>query len=84
MAQIIIKTTTEEQKRVIDVLRRHGDAAIPMSEIAKLAKIKPNRVRYIISDLCEAGRLKRVPTKAFNAHYVRYGYIVIDSPNTVS
>lgn len=76
MAQININTTPEEQQAVIQVLRALQGTTISMTTIAKKAKLNPNRVRYIIVDLVDAGKVLKVPTKAFNEHYIRYKYVV--------
>jgi DNA-binding IclR family transcriptional regulator len=76
MAQINIVTTAEEQDKVLAVLRQLNGATAPVSQIAKHAKLNPNRVRYIIADLCDAGKVAKVPTKAINKHYIRYSYEV--------
>lgn len=76
MARIEIITTKEEQDRIIEVLKDLKDRTIAVSEIARIANMNPNRTRYVIADLVEFGRVKRVPTKAFNEHYIRYKYEV--------
>lgn len=78
MAHIIITTTTEEQTKVLSALKDLEGKTVSVSEIAKKAGMNPNRVRYVISDLVDAGRILRIPTKAFNKHYVRYKYEVIN------
>ena len=78
MAQINIITTLVEQNQVLQALRILTGQTIAVSAIAKQAKMNPNRVRYVITDLEEAGKIKRVPTKAFNEHYIRYKYEVIN------
>lgn len=77
MAIINIETTPAEQEQVITVLKKHFNETLPMSVIAKESGINKNRVRYVISDLETAGKVRRIPTKAFNAHYIRYKYEVI-------
>ena len=42
-----------------------------------MAGMNQSRVRYVITDLEEAGKIKRVPVKAFNVHYIRYKYEVL-------
>lgn len=78
MAQINITTTPEEQAILLATLRQLKDKTVAMSAIARQAKLNPNRVRYIIADLCEAGKLRKIPTKAFNSHYIRYKYEVVE------
>lgn len=74
MARIIIKTTAEEQTKVLSALKNLEGKTVSVSEIARKAGMNPNRVRYVIADLVDAGRILRIPTKAFNKHYVRYKY----------
>ena len=78
MAHIIITTTAEERTKVLSALKDLEGKTVSISEIAKKAGMNPNRVRYVISDLVDAGKIKRIPTKAFNRHYVRYKYEVIN------
>lgn len=78
MAQFTITTTPKEQKAVLAVLSTMKDKTVSLSQVAKIAGIKTNRVRYIVTDLEEAGKIRRIPTKAFNPHYIRYKYEVIN------
>ncbi len=77
MACIIITTTAEEHAKVLSALKELEGKTVSVSEIAKKAGMNPNRVRYVISDLVDAGKILRIPTKAFNKHYVRYKYEVV-------
>ena len=77
MAIITIETTPEEQAAVIDILKEHHNETIAMSVIARESGINSNRVRYVIADLEAANKIRRIPTKAFNAHYIRYKYEVL-------
>lgn len=77
MAQINIVTTAEEQSCVLDAIRKLSGQTVAVSTIAKEAGMNKNRVRYVVSDLEEAGKIKRIPTKAFNQHYIRYMYEVL-------
>ena len=72
MAQINIVTTPEEQEIVLKAIATLSGQTVAVSDIAKKAGINQNRVRYVITDLEEAGKIKRIPTKAFNKHYIRY------------
>ncbi len=74
LAHIIITTTAEEHAKVLSALKDLEGKTVAVSEIARKAGMNPNRVRYVISDLVDAGRILRIPTKAFNKHYVRYKY----------
>ena len=77
MAQVIITTTNEEQEKVLHALKDLNGETAPVSAIARMAGLRDSRVRYAIQDLVDAGRIEKVPTKAFNKHYVRYCYIVL-------
>ena len=77
MAQINITTTESEQSCVLEALRKLSGKTVAVSAIAKEAGMNQNRVRYVVSDLEEAGKIKRIPTKAFNEHYIRYRYEVL-------
>ena len=74
MAKIEIKTTKEEQQQVLQAIKQCEGKTISVASIAKLAGLNPNRVRFIIMDLIENNKIKRIPTKAFNKHYIRYKY----------
>ncbi len=82
MASITVTTTEEEQLSVLAAIATFKNETVAMSAIAKKAGINQNRVRYVITDLEEAGKIKRVPTKAFNARYVRYQYIILKEATT--
>ena len=77
MAQINIVTTPEEQAIVLKAIATLAGQTVAVSDIAKKAGLNQNRVRYVITDLEEAGKIKRIPTKAFNKHYIRYSYEVL-------
>ena len=77
MAQINITTTEEEQCCVLEAIKKLSGKTVAVSAIAKEAGMNQNRVRYVVSDLEEAGKIKRIPTKAFNEHYIRYKYEVL-------
>lgn len=77
MAQISIVTTAEEQEKVLKAIRKFNGQTVAVSAIAREAGMNQNRVRYVITDLIEAGKIKREPTKAFNKNYIRYKYEVL-------
>lgn len=74
MARFEIITTPEEQAQVLQILRGLVGQTVAVSTIASKAKLNASRVRYILSDLEEAGKISRIPTRAFNEHYIRYRY----------
>jgi len=77
MAQINVVTTKEEQDKVLQALVELNGVVAPVSKIAALANLKQSRARYAILDLLEAGRIEKVPHRAFNKHYVRYSYNIL-------
>lgn len=77
MAQINIETTADEQSRVLEAIKKLVGKTVAVSAIAREAGMNQNRVRYVIVDLEAAGKIKRIPTKAFNEHYIRYRYEVL-------
>lgn len=77
MATFTVKTTDEEQATVLQVLKAVEGQTIPVSAIAERACMGPSRVRYAITDLIDAGKVERVPSKAFNKHYIRYAYKIL-------
>lgn len=78
MAQINIVTTQEEQQTVLEAISTLVGKTVAVSDIARKAGLNQSRVRYVIIDLEEAGKIKRIPTKAFNKHYIRYSYEVLN------
>ena len=77
MAKFTIETTQEEQEAVLGVLKELEGTTVPVRLLAVKAKMPQSRARYAILDLIDAGKIERVPTKAFNAHYVRYTYKIL-------
>lgn len=77
MAQITITTTPEEQDRVLQALKELEGRVVAVSAIAKMTGLLQSRVRYAIEDLIDAERIRKVPHKAFNKHYVRYSYEIL-------
>lgn len=77
MAQINIETSKEEQEKVLSVLKELNGEVTPVSTIASMSGLRAARTRYVLMDLVEQGRVERVPSKAFNKHYVRYSYNVL-------
>lgn len=77
MAQITITTTKAEQDKVLHVLRELNGKVAAVSAIADMAGLRQSRVRYAIQDLVDAGMVEKVPTRAFNKHYIRYSYKVL-------
>lgn len=74
MAQFIITTTEEEQARVIKAVKALENKEVPVRVLAEEAGMSESRTRYALLDLIEAKKVLRVPSKAFNKHYIRYSY----------
>lgn len=77
MARFVIETTPEEQAKVLATLKQFEGVTIPVDKIAEETGMRASRVRYVLIDLVDAKKIERVPTKAFNKHYVRYSYKVL-------
>lgn len=77
MAQINVTTTQEEQDMVLQAIRELKGEVAPVSKIARLAGLGQSRARYAIIDLLDAGKIEKIPHRAFNKHYVRYSYNVL-------
>lgn len=77
MAHFEITTTPEEQAKVLEVLRNLQGNTVSVSKVASIATLPQSRVRYVLTDLVDAGKVCKVPTKAFNARYIRYRYDVM-------
>lgn len=77
MAIIEIKTTQYEQNKVLEAIKRLEGETVALSRVAKESGISENRTRYVVTDLIDAGRVRRIPTKAMSAHYIRYKYEVV-------
>ena len=77
MATIVVTTTEEEQQQVLEALKKLHGQTVAVSKIAQVAGMNQNRVRYILADLIDSGKVVRLHTKAFNKHYVRYKYEVV-------
>lgn len=77
MATIKIVTTQIEQDKVLEAIRKLKGKTVAVSAIAAEAGMNQNRVRYVITDLLEAGKITREATKAFNKNYIRYKYEVV-------
>lgn len=77
MAQFTVTTSQEEQDKVLQAIKELNGATAPVSTIARMAGLGQSRVRYAIQDLVDAKRIEKVPTKAFNKHYVRYCYKIL-------
>lgn len=77
MSKFIVETTQEEQDAVLEAIKKTEGITVPVRELAELSGLSQSRVRYAILDLLEANKIERVVAKAFNKHYVRYSYKIL-------
>lgn len=77
MAKFVVETTHEEQESVLNVLKQLEGQTTPVEAIANRTGLRPSRVRYVLMDLIDAGKIEKVPTRAINKHYVRYTYKIL-------
>lgn len=76
MAAIIIKTTYEEQKKILEAVEMFEGKVVSVADLASWAGVNQSRARYVLMDLVDQGIVERIPTKAFNKNYIRYSYKV--------
>lgn len=74
MASVNIKIFPEEKTKVVIAIKQTKGETTSVAKIAAIAKINPNRTRFIIEELLEEGRIERTPTKFYGSKYVRYSY----------
>lgn len=77
MASINVKIYKEEKDRIVVVIGSMKGKTVSVAAIATAAGYNPNRTRFIIEELVQEGRIKKVPTKSFNKKYIRYSYEVV-------
>lgn len=78
MPQITINTTEEERTKVLSAVKQLQGEVIPVNKLAEAAELPYSRARYALVDLIEAGKVRRIAAKAFNKHYCRYRYEVVE------
>lgn len=76
MAAIIVKTTYEEQKKILKAVEMLEGKVVSVADLASWAGVNQSRARYALMDLVDQGIVERIPTKAFNKNYIRYSYKV--------
>lgn len=76
MAAIIVKTTYEEQKKILKAVEMFEGKVVSVADLANWAGMNQSRARYALMDLVDQGIVERIPTKAFNKNYIRYSYKV--------
>lgn len=77
MAAIIVKTTYEEQKKILKAVEMFEGKVVSVADLASWAGMNQSRARYALMDLVDQGIVERIPAKAFNKNYIRYSYKVV-------
>lgn len=77
MAAIIVKTTYEEQKKILKAVEMFEGKVVSVADLASWAGMNQSRARYALMDLVDRGIIERIPAKAFNKNYIRYSYKVV-------
>lgn len=77
MANITVKISEAEKKVMLKTIKASKGATISVAKLAREASQNPNRARFVIDELVDDGKIKRVVTKSFNARYIRYSYEVL-------
>lgn len=84
MPSINVKIFDEEKDVLEQIVKKNNGQTITLKELAKQAEQNPNRCRFIMEALIEEERVRKVPTKKYNAKFVRYKYEVIDDAKSNS
>lgn len=77
MATINVKIEPNEKKEMLAAIKKNKGVTISVAKLAKEAGQNPNRARFVIDELLEEGKIKRVVTKSFNERYIRYSYEIL-------
>lgn len=77
MATINVKIEPEEKKAMLKAIKASKGLTISVAKLAKVAGQNPNRARFVVDELLEEGKIKRVTTKSFNERYIRYSYEIV-------
>jgi len=67
-----------QYKKVTIYLKRHLGEPLAVADVASALHLPHSTVRYLLVDMENKGVIKRIPIKAFNVHYVRYTYEVLN------
>lgn len=77
VATVNVKIHQHEKDKMLQIIKKNKGKTISVAKLAEQAGFNPNRSRFIIEELIDDGKVKKVPTKQFNERYVRYTYEVI-------
>ncbi len=76
MLNMKINVDKDEMKEVLKVINKNQGTTVSVAKIAKSIGFNPNRTRFMIDALVQIGAVEKVPTKQYNARYMRYSYKV--------
>lgn len=74
---ISIKIEECEKRNMLRAIKQSKGKVISVAKLAAIIKMNPNRARWVIEELIDEGKVKKVQAKAFNEKYIRYTYEVI-------
>lgn len=77
MATLKITISETEKLQLLESVKMHKNKMVSVSTIAKAAGLNPNRSRFIMEELIEEGKVRKVIAKKFNDHFIRYFYEVV-------
>lgn len=78
MANIPLNIKEYEKINVLNAVRLLKDKATSVDKIASMTDISSNRVRFVIEDLLDEGRLFREVVKNYGPRYIRYKYSITE------
>lgn len=77
MVNVKVVIHEHEKEAMLKVIKKNKGATVSVAKLASQARFNPNRSRFIIEELLQEGKIKRVPTKAFGPRYIRYSYEIV-------
>lgn len=79
MPSIAVKIYDEEKDKLEQIVKKNQGETITLKKLAEEAEQNVNRCRFIMEALIEEERVRKVPTKKYNAKYIRYKYEVVEN-----
>jgi hypothetical protein len=77
MAIITVKIFDHEKEAMLKAVKKFKGKTVAVSALSREAGINPNRGRFVLDELLQEDKVKKIATKAYNPQYVRYTYEVI-------
>lgn len=74
--KIVIEISEQEKLEVMKLMKKFEGVPVSIAKIAESGDLNPNRTRFVVSDLVEEGRLKKILVKDYGPHYRRYAYTI--------